>query len=142
MNGRTWRDVILAAFAVQWVGTGLWAVLAPQSFYDRFPGGGRQWVAVDGPYNEHLLRDVGGLFCALGILAAFALWRRGADLARATGLAVAAFSIPHVLYHSFNTDALDSTVDAVASVGSLLFGLALAVALVVSPGPDARVGAA
>lgn len=131
--GRTWRDVILAAFAVQWLGMGLWAVLAPQSFYDTFPGGGRQWVAVDGPFNEHLLRDVGGLFAALGALSAFALVRRGADLARATGLAVAVFSVPHVLYHVANTEPLESTVDAVVSVGSLTFGLAMAVALVVSP---------
>ncbi len=131
--GRTWRDVILAAFAVQWLGTGLWAVLAPRSFYDSFPGGGRQWVAVDGPFNEHLLRDVGGLFCALGVLSGFALLRRSADLARATGLAVAVFSVPHVVYHLANTEPLESTADAVASVGSLAFGLVIAVALVVSP---------
>ena len=39
--------------------TGLWATLSPRSFYDEFPGGGRAWVAADGPYNEHLVRDFG-----------------------------------------------------------------------------------
>lgn len=31
----------------------------PRSFYDDFPGGGIAWVSVDGPYNEHLIRDIG-----------------------------------------------------------------------------------
>lgn len=133
--GRTWRDVILAAFTVQWLTLGLWAVLFPRAFYDSFPGAGRQWVAVDGPFNEHLLRDVGGLFTALGVLAGFALWRRGPELIRGTGLAIAVFSVPHVLYHAFNTEPLETTADAVLSVGGLAFGLAMAVALVVSPAP-------
>ena len=34
-------------------------------FYDDFPGLGRSWVAADGPYNEHLVRDVGALNLAL-----------------------------------------------------------------------------
>lgn len=133
--GRTWRDVILAAFTVQWLTLGLWAVLFPRSFYDSFPGAGRQWVSVDGPFNEHLLRDVGGLFSALGVLAGFALWRGGAGLVRGTGLAIAVFSVPHVLYHAFNTEPLETTADAVASVGGLFFGLVIALALVVSPAP-------
>src|SRR5438552_3858143 len=54
---------------------GLWASLAPHSFYDDFPGGGRHWVAVDGPFNEHLVRDVGTLNLALTVLAVAALVR-------------------------------------------------------------------
>ena len=50
---------------------GLWAAVAPQSFYDDFPGAGRHWVAVDGPYNEHLVRDVGVLTSR---------WRRSSSL--------------------------------------------------------------
>ena len=39
--------------------TGLWALLAPRSFYDSFPGGsGLHWVAADGPYNRHLVFSV------------------------------------------------------------------------------------
>ena len=33
---------------------GLWAAVAPHSFYDDFPGGGRHWVAVDGPFSFFL----------------------------------------------------------------------------------------
>src|SRR4051794_22378518 len=54
---------------------GLWASLAPRSFYDDFPGAGRQWVAVDGPYNEHLVRDVAVLELAL-LAVVVAAWVR------------------------------------------------------------------
>ena len=47
--------VIAAGSAV----IGGWAQLFPRSFYDDFPGLGRAWVAMDGPFNEHLVRDVG-----------------------------------------------------------------------------------
>ena len=58
---RTVSRVILALLAITSVQLGLWATFAPRSFYEDFPGGGRNWVAVDGPYNEHLVRDFGAL---------------------------------------------------------------------------------
>lgn len=50
---------------------GVWAQFFPRAFYERFPGFGI-WVAGDGPYNEHLIRDVGGLNLALAVLALLA----------------------------------------------------------------------
>ena len=47
------------------LGVGLQALFTPRSFYDDFPLG-RGWVAMDGPYNQHLVRDVGSLNLALG----------------------------------------------------------------------------
>lgn len=131
---RTWRDIVLAFFTVQFAASGSWAALFPDSFYDSFPGGGRTWIAVDGPLNEHLIRDVGSLWLGLAVLAAFALARRSTDLARATGLAVAVYSVPHIAYHLANTDPYGSG-DIIASIGSLAIGLALALLLVISPGP-------
>ena len=55
------RQVALVVIAGGTGVVGLWATASPESFYDDFPGMGRVWVAVDGPYNEHLVRDVGGL---------------------------------------------------------------------------------
>ena len=62
---------------------GVWATLFPQSFYDDFPGAGRVWVSVDGPYNQHLIRDVGALNLALAVVAivAFVTLSRAAVLA-------------------------------------------------------------
>ena len=64
---------------------GVWAQVFPRSFYDDFPSMGRVWVAVDGPYNEHLVRDVGGLQLALAFSAALALVTGSLLVARAAG---------------------------------------------------------
>ncbi|HEX4759810.1 MAG TPA: hypothetical protein VH256_03375, partial [Thermoleophilaceae bacterium] len=47
---------------------GLWALLAPHNFYRNFGLGSDGWVQVLGAYDEHLVRDVGSLFCALAVL--------------------------------------------------------------------------
>lgn len=131
---RTWRDAITAVLAVQFGIIGLWAATAPQSFYDSFPGAGRVWVSVDGPYNEHLVRDVGALLTALAVLNAYAFLNRSAPATRAAGLGIAVFSAPHVIYHVATADLLPVG-DAVANVVSLTLGLALGLALVISPHP-------
>ena len=65
--------VLLAWFAFFGLGSGLWQMFAPESFYTQFPGFGRHWVDVDGPYNEHLLRDVAQGNLAFGVVALVAL---------------------------------------------------------------------
>jgi hypothetical protein len=91
--------VALAVLAVIGLQVGTWAAFAPQSFYDDFPGAGRVWVAVDGPYNEHLVRDVGALNLALAVVAivAFVTLSRAAVLA--AGGAWLAYGAPHLVYH-------------------------------------------
>lgn len=102
---------------------GVWAGLFPRSFYDGFPGLGRVWVAVDGPYNEHLVRDVGTLYLGLAVIGLVALISRRTLLVSAFGLGSLVFGLPHLVYHLRHTDVLGTT-DNVLSVG----GLALAVA--------------
>lgn len=100
---------------------GLWAQVLPRSFYDDFPGAGRVWVAVDGPFNEHLVRDVGGLNLGLAFMAGFALVTGSVLVARATGGAALIFGVPHLLYHALNLDPFDT-----ADVVSMLVSLAVA----------------
>ena len=52
---------------------GAWAPAAPSSFYADFPFPGRHWVRLLGPYNEHLVRDVGGLYLALLVITVWAI---------------------------------------------------------------------
>ncbi len=79
--------------------TGLWALLAPRSFYDSFPGGsGMHWISADGPYNRHLISDVGSMYLALAALTAAALARSAP--ARLAGVVWLVFSVPHWIYHS------------------------------------------
>lgn len=65
--------LLLAWFALFGLVIGGWQLLAPASFYAGFPGFGHQRVSPDGPYNEHLIRDVGQGNIALGVVALVAL---------------------------------------------------------------------
>ena len=116
---------------------GFYALLAPRSFYEDFPVG-RGWVEALPAYNEHLVRDVGGLFIATAVvLAAAAIWleRRLVLVALVSFLA---FSIPHTTYHLLNLEGL-SAGDAVAEAASLVLlviaPLALLIAMLRRPAP-------
>ncbi len=109
---------LLLALGVPQALIGLWALLGPHSFYADFPAGTDGWVHVLGPFDEHLVTDVGALFVALGVVMAFAAMslRRGTVVAAATGWLV--FSVPHFLWHVFNLDPY-TTADAVANTVTL-----------------------
>ena len=121
----------LAALLVVAVPVGLWATLSPRSFFDEFPGGGRAWVAADGPYNEHLVRDFGSLNLALAAVTVVAL----VTLARPVVLAAAAawilYSLPHLVYHLRHLDLYDTT-DQVLNIAALVGGLVLPVIVLVA----------
>jgi len=116
--------------AVQGAVLGMWAGFAPRSFYDDFPGFGRHWVSVDGPYNEHLVRDVGWLNLALTVITVWA----AVSLARSLVLAVLVgwlvADLPHLVYHAAHLSGL-STGDGTAEILSLALGPAIAAALLV-----------
>lgn len=97
---------------------GLWAQVFPRSFYDDFPGAGRVWVAVDGPFNEHLVRDVGGLNLGLAFVSALALVTGSVLVARAAGGASLIYGVPHLLYHATHLGPFDAS-DAVAMLVAL-----------------------
>ena len=100
---------------------GLWAVLAPRSFYDDFPGLGRSWVSVDGPYNEHLL--------ALAVLLLAAAFTVSLELVTTAGLASFIWSGLHLIYHAFNTEGL-GTSDNILSLGGLVLATAFPLLLI------------
>lgn len=124
MTPRTVVRIALALLAVVGLQVGLWAAFAPQSFYDDFPGAGRIWVSVDGPYNQHLIRDVGALNLALAVVAivAFVTLSRAAVLA--AGGAWLAYGVPHLIYHLRHLDPLESA-DQVAVPVSLFLSVVL-----------------
>lgn len=110
---------------------GAWALAAPQGFYDDFPGLGRAWIASDGPFNEHLIRDVGALSLALFTLLAAAAIRLSRDLVVTAGMASLVWGVPHALYHATNPGTL-GTADQLASMGGLMAFVAFAALVVVS----------
>ena len=110
--------ILLALLALSYLVQGAWALFAPRSFYDSFPGFGHHWVDVDGPFNEHLLRDVGGLSLTLVVvLAAAALVPRVA-LVRTAAVAALVFAVPHLAYHATHLDTVPG-VDGLATMVSL-----------------------
>src|SRR5262245_7681308 len=120
----------LAVLAVQGAVLGVWAGFAPRSFYDDFPGLGRHWVSVDGPYNQHLVRDVGWLNLALTVVTVWAAVSLARSLVLAVLVAWLVADVPHLVYHAANLGGL-STGDSTAEIVSLAFGPAIAVALLV-----------
>jgi hypothetical protein len=122
--------ILLVFMGVPSVLIGLWAGFAPRGFYDHFPGAGRSWVAPDGPFNEHLVRDVGVLNLALAVVTiAAAVWLTR-PLVLATAWAWLAYSVPHLVYHVRHRGALDPS-DQVSSLASLALVPVLALAVLV-----------
>lgn len=121
--------VMLWILALVSAETGIWALVTPTGFYDRFPGVGRyHWVAELPPYNEHLVRDVGAFYLAFAVLlaaTAIVLERRLVIVAM---LAFLVAQVPHLIFHANHLEGL-ATVDKTAQVASL--ALALLAALVV-----------
>jgi hypothetical protein len=109
---------------------GFWAAFAPRSFYDDFPGFGRMWVAPDGPYNEHLVRDVGELNLALVVITAVAAVALTPVLVRAVLAGWIVYSVPHLVYHLRHMEPF-TTSDQVSIAASLALVPILAVVLLV-----------
>jgi hypothetical protein len=104
-----WLIVALAVLAGTAVVVGVWAQFFPRRFYTSFPSVGGQWVADDGPYNEHLVRDVGGLNLALAVVTIVALVHRTPMLVRTAALAWLVYSVPHFVYHGAHLEPFDAT---------------------------------
>jgi hypothetical protein len=55
---------------------------------------------VTGPYNEHFVKDIGGMYLALAVLTAGALWFAAIDATvRITAAAWTTFNVLHLWYH-------------------------------------------
>lgn len=134
----TLRRVILWATAAIGFFVGLWATTWPASFYTSFPGLGRVWIAVDGPFNEHLIRDVGALYLALAAASVAATFSRTPDAGRVVGVAWTVFGIPHLMYHSTHFAGMPP-IDVVGHVVGLGGSLVLGIALML-PGARTRTG--
>lgn len=117
---------VAVAMGVPQVAIGLWAALAPNNWFDSFPGFDPRLVAAEPPYNEHLARDAGAGFLATGvILLVAAVWANRAAVVTAL-VSFVAFTLPHVAYHATNpADALTGVEDVVNTV-SLASGLVFA----------------
>ena len=124
---------------------GLWAVVTPEHWFDRFPGVDPRLVAASPPYNEHLASDAGGGFLATGIaLLVAAAWDRREALLVAL-LAYVSFTVPHVAHHALRAE--DTLTGAEQAMQLVMLGSGVVLAAVFAYGiglrpPLARAAAA
>ncbi len=140
----TMRDRILriglAFLAIGAAVVGGWAAFAPKSFYTDFPGGGRHWISADGPFNEHLVRDVGELNLALVVITVWAIVSLSMPLVRATLAGWIVTGALHTIYH-FGHMHPDETSDQLAIGISLTLVPVVAIGLLLmTRGADASSG--
>jgi hypothetical protein len=124
-----WIRIALGYLALLSLEIGVWAQFAPRSFYDHFPGLGRAWVRVDGPFNEHLVRDVGGLNLGITAVLVAAIVTLSRPMIITASIATLLYGIPHLVYHIANTDGL-ATGDVVVSIGGLALFAVVPIALI------------
>ncbi|OXM46812.1 hypothetical protein [Amycolatopsis alba] len=129
---RTITRVLLVVFGLVELPVGLWPLLSPDGFYRDFPGFRTGWVAMDGPFNEHLLRDFGGLNLALAAILIGAAVIGTTAVARLAALATFLFGLPHFLYHLGHVSHFEP-VDQVLIVAMTALGAVLPLVLVLIP---------
>jgi hypothetical protein len=134
----TWVRVALIALGVPNAAAGLWAVLAPSSWYDDFPGWDPRLVAAEPPYNEHLVTDAGAGLLASGLVLLAAAWLADRRSVRFGVAAFLVFAVPHTFWHATNeSPGLTSAEDA-QNVATLVFSVAVGVVLLVASGRAPR----
>jgi hypothetical protein len=102
---------------------GLYALFFSRDFFRDFPFG-RAWADL-GAYNEHLVTDVGALFCAMGVIALFGAVRVDRKLSQAVALGWIVFTVPHLVFHLSHRDGLE-TADVVAQAAVFVAHLLIA----------------
>ncbi len=123
------RRALLAILLLGALVLGIWAYFWPRSFYDSFPGLGMRWLVQSGPYNEHFVTDIGGMYLALAVLAAGGIAFAGNDsLVRVVALAWTVFNVVHLVYHIRMIGMYDGR-DKVLVIGSLSMLVVVSLAL-------------
>ncbi|MFJ3405089.1 hypothetical protein [Promicromonospora sp. NPDC090134] len=109
---------------------GAWSYFLPQAYYDHFPSVLGEWVSKDGPYNEHLVRDHGAMYLALGAASLYGLFRPSQVGCRLLGIAWTVFGILHFAYHVTHLGHLP-TDEAIGQVVVLAVAILLAIGLLI-----------
>lgn len=91
----TFPRVVAAVGGGFFLAVGLWAMVAPRSFFDA--------LATFEPYNQHFLQDIGAFQIGLGAVLLLAVLTRLDALAAALG-GVGIGSAAHVVSHAVGTD--------------------------------------
>jgi len=100
MSRRDWLRTGLGLLAGTQVLVGLWIVLLPDTFWKW------RWVSLLPPYNEHLLRDLGGAELALAVVLCAAVVTMERRLVVTALAAYLTAAVPHLLFHARHLEPL------------------------------------
>lgn len=115
---------VLALIALVELVVGAWQLTAPYQFYAYFPAG-QGWVEKVGPYDQHLVTDLGEFNLALGTVVALAAVVFERRLVRVALGGYLVQAVPHLAFHAVHEGRL--------SPGGNLANLALLGAAVLVP---------
>jgi len=139
---RTLVWIGLVVLAVPQLAIGVWALASPRGWFGAFPGGGRVWLPLYGPYDEHLVYDVASTFLAVGVVLLLAAWWLDSrDAVRLAAVGYLVFQVPHAVYHWGADGRLPGGDEVLNGVG---LGLSIVIAvglLALSRGGRPRTGA-
>jgi hypothetical protein len=122
---RAWLRAGLLFLVVVETVIGVWQYFFSASFFADFPT-----VALDPPYNQHLMTDVGGLTLAITAVVVYAAIHLEHRLVRGALLGYLVFAVTHELFHATHLDGFGAT-DAVAVVTGLAIFAVVPIALLV-----------
>ena len=138
----TWVRIALVALGLPNAAAGLWAVAAPESWYERFPGWDPRLVAAEPPYNAHLATDAGAGLLASGAVLLVAAWLADRRSVRFGVVAFLVFAVPHTTWHALNESpgltASQDVQNVATLVVSVVGGIVVLVASRRTPEPTER----
>ena len=134
-----WIRAVMVLLAVPNLLTGLWALVAPENWFDNFPGWAPSIVAAYPPFNSHLATDAGAGLFATGVIMLLASAKPTREIVIVASLGFLAFALPHFVFHLFTpADALTASEDATSTISLALavVGAAVVVMVEVAEGDD------
>jgi hypothetical protein len=124
MRAWPWLRAALLLLTLSQVVVGTWQLLLPRSFYDLY------WVELLPPYNEHLMRDVGGLNLALAVVLGASALIMERRLVSTALLAYLTFAAYHLVFHVTHLEHFPQA-DAIAQTSALASGVAFPLVLLI-----------
>jgi hypothetical protein len=96
MEGRSFARIVAVAAGIGFGASGLWALVAPESFFDA--------LAPFDPYNQHFVQDIGSFLIGLGSVLLLASVPARADALAVALLGVGIGSLAHTVSHVIGID--------------------------------------
>lgn len=111
----TWIRAVTLVSAAFFIGFGLWALLAPQSFFDQ--------LATFDPYNVHFVHDIGAFQVGLGAVLLLAAFPDRIDGLAAALLGAGTGGLLHTIAHLIDSDLGGTPATDVPTFGILAVAL-------------------